>query len=273
MWTHPKWPGRSLARTTAGDLAAYASALPAVEGNTTFYALPRPEVAQRWASAVPADFRFMFKLPRTITHQRKLRNVDELVSEFFDVLKPCLPNMHPVSVQLPAAFGPDSLDVLDGFLRRAPTAVRYSVEVRNLGFFEDLDVERRLNDLLFERGADRVILDSRALFAGPCSTPEEREAFVNKPRLPVRAVATNDSPVVRFIGQTDVQANPQFWTPWIDTVIRWLDDGRSPIVFLHTPDNADAVDLARAFYDEVQVRYPALDPLPTAPDRQVETLF
>lgn len=42
MWSHREWLGRSIPRpTSAGqELAAYASILNAVEGNTTFYALP-----------------------------------------------------------------------------------------------------------------------------------------------------------------------------------------------------------------------------------------
>jgi len=273
MWTHPAWPGKAIARSADSDLAAYAAAMTAVEGNTTFYALPTRDVAQRWADAVPANFRFMFKLPRTITHQRKLRNVDDLVAEFFDVLEPCLAYMHPVSVQLPAAFGPESLDVLERFLRNAPSVVRYAVEVRHPLFFEDPEAERRLNDMLFTVSADRVIFDSRAVFAGPCESPAEREAFANKPRLPVRAVATNDSPIVRFIGQTAPDANPAYWKPWVETAVRWLADGRSPTVFIHTPDNVAAVDLARRFYHEVSQRFDGLEALPEAPVDSVQSLF
>ena len=275
MWTHKAWPGRSTPASlpAGGELAAYSSAVTAVEGNTTFYALPKPQTAVKWAEAVPDNFRFMFKFPKSVTHDRKLRDVAELVHEFFGVLEPCLPNMEPVAIQLPASFGPESTNVLDQFLQSIPSSVRYAVEVRNPAFFDGADVERRLNDLLFSHGADRIILDSRAVFAGPCVTPGERDAFANKPRLPVRAVATNDRPVVRFIGQTEEAANPAYWKPWVDTVVRWLLDDRSPLVFIHTPDNAAAIDLARDFYHEVQSQLPALEPLPEAAPVQAPGLF
>ena len=275
MWTNSGWPGRSIpANTPAGqELVAYSALVSAVEGNTTFYALPSRQTAARWDGLTPDDFRFMFKFQRTVTHDRKLRGADDQVAEFFDALEPCLPKMHPVAIQLPASFGPRDLDVLGTFLDGLPSVVRYAVEVRHPDFFDGGQTERRLNDMLFAADADRIILDSRAVFAGPRVTPAEHEAFDNKPRLPVRAVATNDTPVVRFIGQTAAEANPGYWEPWVETTARWLRDGRSPIVFLHTPDNVAAIDMARSFYEDVRALVPTLPPLPNAPAVSEPSLF
>ncbi|MCB0993414.1 MAG: DUF72 domain-containing protein, partial [Acidimicrobiales bacterium] len=66
MWAHRPWVGNFLPRSTpsGGELAEYAQRMTAVEGNTTFYALPKPETVRRWADSVPDDFRFCFKVPR-----------------------------------------------------------------------------------------------------------------------------------------------------------------------------------------------------------------
>ncbi len=275
MWTNAAWPGRSIPKPTpvGGELAAYSSVVSAVEGNTSFYALPTPEVAQRWADATPGHFRFVFKLPKEITHDRKLRNCADDVSAFFRALDPCLAKMDPVAIQLPASFGPDALGVLEAFIRSLPSMVRYAVEVRHLEFFDGATNEYALNDLLALLKVDRITLDSRAVFAGPRVTAAEHEAFENKPRLPVRAVATSQTPIVRFIGQTAPEVNPQFWVPWVGTVARWLRDGRCPIVFVHTPDNAAAIDLARQFYDDVRSAVPDLAPQPDVPHINAPTLF
>ena len=95
-------------------------------------------------------------------------------------------------------------------------------------------------------------------------TAEEQEAWENKPRLPVRAVATGEQPIVRFIGQTDAAANPAFWAPWVDRVARWIADGRRPLVFLHTPDNVVAPQLCREFHAEV-VGVAGIEPLDRPP--------
>jgi hypothetical protein len=45
-------------------------------------------------------------------------------------------------------------------------------------------------------------------------------------------------------------------------VAGWLREGRSPTVFIHTPDNVDSLELARRFHDDVRARVPEVDPLP-----------
>lgn len=266
MWANRDWVGRSLpADTPTGrELAAYACVCNAVEGNTTFYATPDAGTVERWREQTTPDFRFVFKLPREITHDRRLRDTDDLVRSFVDRLGPLHDRMGPLMIQLPASFAPSDLRVLADFLDRAPSEVAWSVEVRHLAFHAGGDAERPLNDLLHERGVDRVVLDSRPVFDGPRETPEELDAWEKKPRVPVRAVATGAQPIVRFIGQTAADANPPYWEKWVDAVVRWIEQGRRPIVFLHTPDNVVSPDLCRRFHAEVVARTDE-PPLPAAP--------
>lgn len=261
MWAHRAWVGRYLpAGTPAGaELAAYATWCNAVEGNTTFYALPEPITVARWAEAVPEGFEFAFKLPRTITHDRRLRHADDELAEACARLRPLRAHLAPVSIQLPASFGPDDLDVLDRFLAGLPRDLDWSVEVRHPAFAPDGHAERAVNDLLHGHGVDRVLLDSRALFAAPPRTAAEHDAWARKPRLGVRPVATAERPVVRFIGQSDPDATRSYWQPWVPKVARWIAEGRRPLVFVHTPDNASSPELARRFWTDVADAAPELD--------------
>jgi uncharacterized protein YecE (DUF72 family) len=59
-------------------LERYAQRLNAVEINTSFYRPHRPATYARWAAAVPADFQFAVKVPRTVTHEHRLNNVAAL---------------------------------------------------------------------------------------------------------------------------------------------------------------------------------------------------
>lgn len=262
MWANRDWVGTAFPTDTpaGAELEAYARICNAVEGNTTFYALPSPSTVEKWRKATPPGFRFLLKLPRTITHDRRLRDVQDELGEFADRFLPLADRMGPCSVQLPASFAPDDLGVLVRFLEAVPADLDWAVEVRHPGFHAGGDHERVLNDELHRLGVDRVVFDSRPVFAGPRETPEEIEAWENKPRLPVRAVATGSQPVVRFIGQTDPAANPPFWKPWVSRVARWIEDGRRPLMFVHTPDNRVSPRLCRQFYDEVAtvVDLPAL---------------
>ena len=53
----------------------------------------------------------------------------------------------------------------------------------------------------------------------------------------------------------------------------WLREGRSPTVFVHTPDNVRALELARRFHDEVRARVPEVEPLPEPVPAGPPTLF
>ena len=266
MWAQRGWVGRWFPHTTRSgeELTAYATWCTAVEGNTTFYATPSEATVQRWAQLAPVGFRFLCKVPRTVSHDRRLRGPEALAetAALLDRLEPLGERIGPVQIQLPRSFGPDDLAALDAFLQVRAAAYHWVVEVRHPAFFDGGPIERTLNELLFEHGVDRVILDSRALFAAPAATEAERDTQGRKPRLPVRAVALGRHPVVRFIGQSDRSANQQYWQRWLPTMARWLADGREPFVFLHTPDNADAPWLARQFHADVAALVPDLEPLP-----------
>ncbi|MGH1492461.1 MAG: DUF72 domain-containing protein [Acidimicrobiales bacterium] len=265
MWANRAWVGRYFpADTPVGrELVPYSSWCTAVEGNTTFYGLPSDASVARWAADAPEEFRFMFKLPELITHKYRLRSCEAELAEFLNRLEPLGDRCAPFSIQLPASFEPDDLTALARFLDELTGDHVWGVEVRHPRFCDGGDDERRLNDLLAHHQAERIIIDTRAVFAGPRETAEEREAFERKPRLTVRPVAIGDYPVVRFIGQTDGQANPQWWAKWVPKVAQWLEEGRSPTVFLHTPDNHVAPELARQFHGEVAALVDDLAPLPS----------
>ncbi|WP_342118211.1 DUF72 domain-containing protein [Pseudoduganella sp. OTU4001] len=63
-------------------LARYAAVFDAVEINSSFYRPHRPETYERWANSVPAGFRFAVKLPRTVTHEKRLQDVDAELDRF-----------------------------------------------------------------------------------------------------------------------------------------------------------------------------------------------
>lgn len=262
MWSHPQWPGRILPAGSKEGLAHYASWCNAVEGNTTFYAVPSDANVQRWREQAPPEFRFCFKLPKLITHDRKLRNAEDDLTSFLSTLEPLQDRCGPLLIQLPPSFAAGDLAALVNFLSCLSPQWQWAVEVRNLDFFPGGSAERLLNDALADHGANRVLLDSRPLFAGPRRTPGEVEAFDNKPRLPIRPVATGVSPVVRFIGQTDLDANVFHWDQWLHKIAGWLADGLEPYFFAHTPDNIDAPVLNRSFHAAVSELVGDLTPLP-----------
>ena len=275
MWTYAPWQGRYLPRSLSPRerLSAYATWCNAVEGNTTFYATPTLETVKSWAEQTAPGFRFVLKLPRTVTHERRLADPGEPLRAFLATVEQLGPRAHALWVQLPPSFSPAGLDLLDGLLHRLPRQYRYCVEVRDRAFFEDPRAQGQLERVLDRAGAEWVPFDTTVLFAEPPTSAAEREAWTKKPRLPRRTHALPDRPIVRYIGRDDPARTIAGWQPWLDTVAGWLREGRSPTVFIHTPDNVESLDLARRFHAEVRARVPELKPLPEPVPAGPPTLF
>ncbi|MGI5175601.1 DUF72 domain-containing protein [Dactylosporangium sp. CA-152071] len=271
MWTHKawQWPGKE-------RLRAYAERCTAVEGNTTFYATPARDTVETWARQTGPDFRFVVKLPKRVTHERRLTDAGADVRAFLDAIEPLGPRTHAVWIQLPASFGPGDVPVLERFLRRMPPSLRCAVEVRHLDFFTDRAAASELETALETVAAEWVPFDTTAFFTSPPTSDAERDAWTKKPRVPRRTRALTGTPIVRYLGRDDPDRTVDGWQAWLDVVTGWLREGRSPTVFVHTPDNADAPALARRFHDEVRARLPQLAPLPEpepAEDDEPLTLF
>jgi uncharacterized protein YecE (DUF72 family) len=275
MWSYAPWQGRFLPHPLAprDRLSAYATWCNAVEGNTTFYATPTLDTVKSWAGQTTPDFRFVLKLPKPITHERRLADVDEPLRAFLSAIEPLGQRAHSLWIQLPPSFRPADLGALSGFLSRLPREYRYSVEVRHRAFFEDPRWEQQLERVLGAVGAEWVTFDTTVLFGSPPVSDVEREAWAKKPRLPRRSLALTSHPIVRYIGRDDAARTVAGWRPWLDTVADWLREGRSPTVFIHTPDNVDALELARRFHDDVRARVPGIEPLPEPIPAGPPTLF
>jgi len=275
MWTYAPWQGRYLPHPLSPRerLSAYATWCNAVEGNTTFYATPALDTVRSWAEQTDPDFRFILKLPRPITHERRLADADEPLRAFLSAIEPLGPRARTLWIQLPPSFGPADLGALAAFLRRLPRGRRYCVEVRDREFFEDPRAEQQLERALGYADAEWATFDTTTLFGSPPTSAAEREAWTKKPRLPRRARALTAEPVVRYIGRDDNARTVAGWQPWLEDVAGWLREGRSPTVFIHTPDNVDALELARRFHDDVRARVPEIEPLPEPMPTGPATLF
>jgi uncharacterized protein YecE (DUF72 family) len=246
---------------TSDLLELYAQVFNAVEGNTTFYARPKDTTVERWADVLPEHFRFTAKFPGDISHGGDLREHLTAAQDFLKLMTPLGSRVQPLWLQLPATFGPHRLGELATFID-ALEGRALAVEVRNMGFFDKGEGERVLNRLLLERGVERICLDSRPLFSCVSRDPAVLHAQSKKPKVPVRPAALTQFPQVRFIGRPELEANAPFIEQWALKVASWIEEGRTPYVFLHTPDNVQAPELARRFHQQLLTLLPGLPELP-----------
>jgi uncharacterized protein YecE (DUF72 family) len=136
-------------------LERYAARFSAAEINSSFYRQHRRAVYERWAAAVPADFRFAVKLPRAITHDQGLVAADVLLDVFLEEATGLGSRLGPLLVQLPPSLAYDGVHA-DAFFtdlrRRHAGAV--ACEPRHPSWFG-----RDADALLAGHGIARVAAD------------------------------------------------------------------------------------------------------------------
>jgi hypothetical protein len=88
-------------------LEFYANYFPAVEVDSTFYAAPAEATIQRWIEITPAAFRFACKLPREITHTRRLRDCTAELNSFLRATEALAPKLQVILIQLPPPCAKD----------------------------------------------------------------------------------------------------------------------------------------------------------------------
>ena len=186
-------------------------------------ALPSATTVASWAEQAPDGFRFLFKLPRTITHERRLRNAD---AEVQAVPRAARPARTPGRADRRSSCRRRSGRRTSARWRRSCAASRRSAPRRTASRSRSAtrrsstarSPARRWPASSPMSAREWIVLDSTTLFAAPPTSDAERETWARKPRLPVHREAVSDRPVVRFIGRDDPAATVAGWQPWIPVV-------------------------------------------------------
>lgn len=138
---------------TGSHLERYGAVFNAVEINSSFYRPHRTATYERWAASVPEAFRFAVKVPKAITHERRLKDVDDLLDQFLSEVSGLGLKLGPLLVQLPPSltFQPG---VTNRFLNDMRSRVEGSIvcEPRHQSWFAP-EVEALLNALQIARVA------------------------------------------------------------------------------------------------------------------------
>lgn len=135
-WSFEDWRGVFFPEHLAAShrLEFYARFFGCVEVDSTFYGALSPRTARHWREITPGDFVFTVKMPRQITHDHKLREVEALTERFLAGIEPLQPKLGCVLVQLPPYFvlQHDERPLRD-FLHRLLRfpGVRFAVEFRH----------------------------------------------------------------------------------------------------------------------------------------------
>lgn len=137
-WSYKAWKGSFYPADLPADdmLRHYASRLPAVEINNSFYRIPREKVLLEWAEQVPPAFRFVLKASRRITHINRLAASDDSLDYFMRTVNCLGDRMGPTLFQCPPSLR-RNIELLRDFLGRVPRTWRAAMEFRHDSWFDD----------------------------------------------------------------------------------------------------------------------------------------
>jgi uncharacterized protein YecE (DUF72 family) len=161
-WSLPKADAASFP-VEGSHLERYAAVFPAVEINSSFYRPHRPATYAKWAACVPDDFRFAVKVPRAITHDARLENVEQQLVQFAQEAGELGEKLGCLLVQLPPKFGfVDEAARLFFSQLHGIFGCAIAFEARHPSWFSEAATE-----LLLESRVARVIADPAAGQPGP----------------------------------------------------------------------------------------------------------
>lgn len=137
-FSYKEWKGHFYPEkiSNADMLAYYASKLTAVEINNTFYRMPKRDVIRAWAGETPADFRFIIKASRRITHFKRLKETDEQMSYLLAATDELGDKLGAILFQLPPNMRND-LERLQVFVDMIPDGTPAAIEFRHASWFDD----------------------------------------------------------------------------------------------------------------------------------------
>lgn len=117
-------------------LEQYAELFDAVEINSSFYRPHKFSTYQRWGASVPEEFRFAVKIPRAITHERRLVDCREPLVAFMSCVLGLRDKLGALLVQLPPSCVFDESAARNFFtMLRLETSVLIACEPRSPTWF------------------------------------------------------------------------------------------------------------------------------------------
>jgi uncharacterized protein YecE (DUF72 family) len=175
-WSYQEWVGLFYPNNRVAKLPFYAKVFDTVEVDSSFYRMPTKMMVRGWEKATGPLFKFSLKLPKTITHDKRLtEGAEDDLAKFLDVIKPLEESdkLECLLVQLAPSFSYDEADVLESFLELLPSYIHFAVEFRH----ESWD-RKETWDLLKKYNVANTITESPIEFLSKIVVTSSTHAYV-----------------------------------------------------------------------------------------------
>lgn len=159
-WSYSSWEGHFYPKGTKPKdyLAYYSKVFDYVEIDSSFYRIPNTFMTARWSKVTPDNFRFTAKIPKSVTHDKRLgQGIDSDMEYFYKSFQPLKSKVLALLLQLPP-----SMSMKEG-LKKIQTfpferGYIYAVEARHKTWFtqEVYDAFKDLNICLVWNQLDAI---------------------------------------------------------------------------------------------------------------------
>jgi len=147
-------------RGTKDELQFYSTQFNSIELNASFYRMFPEEQFAKWKSKASEDFKFFPKVPRIISHIKRLNETEVITDDFVKNILPLEEKLGMVFLQLREDFGPKNIDRVEKFFKHWPEEVPLSAEFRHADWYKDEKIAEELNALMMQHKVAHVITDA-----------------------------------------------------------------------------------------------------------------
>lgn len=140
-WSYREWIGPFYRNNEKSMMKAHSQVFKTAEINSTFYAYPSKGTVMGWTRYSPQKHVFCAKLPKIITHDKKLDlklGVEVDLQRYCDLIKPLSLDgkLGCLLIQLPPKYSLN-IEHLERFLEILPKEIRFAIEFRNLSWMNE----------------------------------------------------------------------------------------------------------------------------------------
>lgn len=233
-------------RGTKDELTYYSRQFNSIELNATFYSIPGRDQVITWKNKTPDNFRFFPKITQSISHMRRLNDVQALTSEYCDNISNFEDQLGMVFLQLHDNFKYKNYDRLVSFIESFPKAIPLAIELRNTEWFNDRTISEEVYTLFEKHLVTNIVVDTagrRDLLHMRLTTPK---AFV------------------RYVGANDPQSDRERLDDWVERLKVWVDQGiRDIYFFVHQNIEMESPFLSAYFIEKLNTEFGLALKIPT----------
>ncbi|TWJ04511.1 uncharacterized protein YecE (DUF72 family) [Mucilaginibacter frigoritolerans] len=230
-WGRKEWVGQIYPPKTkdANFLDEYVKHFDCIELNATFYNIYSAEIIAKWRDKAEKnpEFKFCPKFSQMISHIRRLKNAEELTTQYYKGIMAFGDKLGPLFLQLGDNYTPKSFEDVKAYLEHLPKDVPVFLEIRHKEWFSVKENSDQIFNLLHQLNIGAVITDA---------TGRRDVVHMNLP---------TPHAFIRFVGNGLHPTDYARVDEWVERIAQWKELGLQSVwFFMHQHDEQYSPKLA-----------------------------